>query len=49
MPVNWQFWVVLTLYIPAMIVLFWQDIHRLAGGFLQIMASSIRSGNARSL
>lgn len=26
MPINWQFWIVLTLYIPALIVLLLPDI-----------------------
>lgn len=29
-PVNWQFWIILTLYLPALLVLFWPDILRLA-------------------
>lgn len=28
-PFNWQFWIVLTLYVPALFVLFWPDIIRL--------------------
>ncbi|HEY2979872.1 MAG TPA: hypothetical protein VGJ22_01720, partial [Anaerolineales bacterium] len=35
MPINWQFWIVLTLYIPALIVLFWQDINLLIKSYLK--------------
>ena len=29
LPISWQFWIVLTLYIPSLIVLFWPDLSRL--------------------
>jgi hypothetical protein len=28
-PVNWQFWIVITLYIPALLILFWPDLRML--------------------
>jgi hypothetical protein len=34
-PINWQFWIILTLYIPALLVLLWPDLVRLAKRFMK--------------
>jgi hypothetical protein len=49
-PFNWQFWILLTLYIPAILVLFWFDIARLFKKFIENSRSKsrIRSGKTES-
>lgn len=49
MPINWQFWIVLTLYIPALIVLFWQDINPLGRSILQKIERPVNMGHGGRL
>ena len=43
-PFDWQFWIILTLYMPAIFVLFWSDI----AGFIKKRIITFKSGQSRS-